>query len=81
MVVDQLLWYRGVVLQERVQMAQLGEPAVTRHGSGEAGRVEEHQDIDGDQCIRHIGRAAHRVHVMDGDDHEELVPGIRRVNP
>ena len=81
LMVDQLLWHRGVVVQERLQVAQLRQPAVARHRSGEAGGVEEHQHIGGDQRVRHIGRAAYRVHVMDGYDHKEVVPGIRRGYP
>lgn len=80
LMVDQLLWNRRVVVQKRLEMAQLGQAAVARHGAGQAGREKEHEDVRGDERVRHHGGAAHRVHVMDGDDHKEVVPAMGPAN-
>jgi hypothetical protein len=74
LVVDHLAWHRGPLVQERLQMAQLGKTALADQRRGHARGGQEHKEVGTDQRVRHERCAAGRVHIMDGDDHKELLP-------
>jgi hypothetical protein len=74
--VDQLPGHRRPVVQERLEVAQLGRAALAGDRAGHTRSGQEHHEVGGDQRVRHIRRATDRVHVMDGDDHGEILPGF-----
>ncbi len=80
LVVDQFLGHGGVLVQVGLEVAQLCQAALARHRARGAGHGEEHEDVGGDQRVRDPRGAACGVHVMDGDDHKEVVPPMRPVN-